>query len=129
MLPPQGCEAGTGNLGDGGRQTRHNDPSAEQTHGGWKRPLQGTEFVVFLRSYFFFFFFFHCFVHRMEFDKPRWSCSWNSYQTCTKTCQGHFVVYLKLGLFQIYGRSSLIPHLHTSACVCGVIVTNYRPQT
>ena len=47
------------------------------------------------------FFFFHCFVHRMEFDKARWSCSGNSNQNCTKTCQGHFVVYLKLGLVQL----------------------------
>ena len=56
MLPPQGCEAGTGDLGDGGRQTRHHDPAAEQTHGGWKRPLQGMKCIVYLRGYFLFFF-------------------------------------------------------------------------
>ena len=27
------------------------------------------------------------FVYRMEFDKTRWSCSWNSDQNCTKLCQ------------------------------------------
>ena len=48
------------------------------------------------------------FVYRMEFDKTRWSCSWNSDQNCTQKSfqggHGGWSVYGVKGL----GRGSLV---------------------
>ena len=43
-------------------------------------------------------------VYRMEFDKSRWSCSWNSDQNCTKLCQGHLLYMSPLAFWRQLSR-------------------------
>ena len=47
------------------------------------------------------------FVNRLEFDKARWSCPWNSDQNYTQN-SARVTVCLKWGLFQLFSVRSLL---------------------
>ena len=49
--------------------------------------------------------FYYTRIYQMEFDKTRWSCSWNSHKLYTKPCHGHFFVSIKLRLVLFPVRS------------------------